>query len=57
MNDDVFLTSLLALDELWRHAGRREHALAGDGDAAVVTVVVFAAASFFNHYARAFQVM
>ena len=57
MNDDVIVATFVVLDELLRHAGHRDHVLAGVSDAEVLTVAVVAAAYFQNHHARALQVM
>jgi hypothetical protein len=57
MNDDMIVTTFVVIDEVLRHAGHRDHALARVGDAEVLTVAVVAAASFQNHHARALQVM
>ena len=57
MNDDMIVTTFVVIDEVLRHAGHRDHPLAGVGDAEVLTVAVVAAAYFQNHHARALQVM
>ena len=57
MNDDLIVTAYVAIAELLRCAGHRDHALARVGDAEVLTVAVVAAASFQNHQARALAVM
>jgi hypothetical protein len=57
MDDDVIVATFVVLDDLLRHAGHRDHVLAGVSDAEVLTVAVVAAASFQNHHARALQVM
>ena len=57
LNDDVIVATCVVLDELMRHAGHRDHVLAGVSDAEVLTVAVVAAAYFQNHHARALQVM
>ena len=57
MYDDAMVTASVVIAELLGHAGRREHALARVGDAAVLTVAVVAAASFQHHHARALPVL
>ena len=57
MNDDFIVASFVVVDAVLRGAGHRDHALAGVGDAEVLTGAIVAAAYVQNHHARALQAM
>jgi DDE family transposase len=57
MDDEWIVTVYVVVDETMRALGHRSHALAGVGDAEVLTVAAVAARYFRNHHERALQIM